>query len=84
MTDLTKVDVRTAHRFLQKDLLTKEEHQRFLAELPDLSGQAAFVDYERLLREEPAPDRADGLIAQAQAHESAQAARTPVGGGEDA
>jgi hypothetical protein len=57
MIDPTKADVRTAHRHIQKERLAKADHDRHLAELPDLTAQAVFVDYERAFREEKAADQ---------------------------
>jgi hypothetical protein len=54
MVDPIKADIRTVHRYLQREQLSQEVLDRHLAGLPDLAAQAVHVDYERAFREEKA------------------------------
>ncbi|MGF1509995.1 MAG: hypothetical protein ACFB9M_10895 [Myxococcota bacterium] len=56
MTDPRQLDVRTVHRYIAKGLLAREEYDRSLAALPDLEGEAEFLNYEtQFASEEPKP-----------------------------
>ncbi len=57
MLDLDKIDVRVAHRYIQKDLLAQADFDKYLAELPDLSDQVDVRDYETIFREEAIIER---------------------------
>jgi len=52
MTDPRDLDVRIVHRQVQRGRVSSEAYQAHLAELPDLEGEAEFVNYEQQFREE--------------------------------
>lgn len=49
MTDPRQLDVRTVHRYIRKGVLTPQGYEQALQELPNLEGEAEFVDYEQML-----------------------------------
>ena len=54
--DPRKIDVRTVQRYLKKGQVDRAALEKHLVDLPDLSEEAAFVDYEAQFAEEQSKD----------------------------
>lgn len=59
MVDLRKVDVRTVQRYIAKGVVTQEQYDKLLADLPDAAEEAEFVDYAEQFEKEEAERRAE-------------------------
>lgn len=73
MADLSNVDVRTVQRYLNKGQLSREDYEAHIAALPDLEGEADFVDYGAQFQREEAQRQAEQARA-----EQAQVAAAPA------
>jgi hypothetical protein len=58
-----RYDQRTISRRMQRGQVEMADYQKYLAELPDLTGSSEFVDYDRMFREELAAQAAQAAQA---------------------
>lgn len=57
--DPRKLDVRTVHRHIQQGVVERSTYEKALGDLPDLEGEAEFVDYEGEFSREAEPAKSE-------------------------